>query len=201
LSFLSEAPAILTSQPIPLPHSEPARSMLTSFSKRPKSMASTTKTPFVSGLKLKNSLKSHLCRCLSTKSSTSWTQQPLPFAEKTFPIHVFNLFRKKREPFFQPSLTEKLALWSQEIKSMSTEKEVETKMQATLDHFKQELKNLRTNRANPGMVEGVSVEVYGTHMKSRSSPTSPLLKPVKFSLLLSIPKRPERSPKASKKQI
>jgi ribosome recycling factor len=48
---------------------------------------------------------------------------------------------------------------------MTTEKEVEAKMQATLDHFKQELKNLRTNRANPGMVEGVSVEVYGTHMR------------------------------------
>lgn len=48
---------------------------------------------------------------------------------------------------------------------MSTEKEVESKMQATLDHFKQELKNLRTNRANPGMVEGVTVEVYGAHMK------------------------------------
>jgi ribosome recycling factor len=48
---------------------------------------------------------------------------------------------------------------------MTTEKEVEAKMQVTLEHFKQELKNLRTNRANPGMVEGVSVEVYGTHMK------------------------------------
>ena len=48
---------------------------------------------------------------------------------------------------------------------MSTEKEGESKMQATLEHFKQELKNLRTNRANPGMVEGVSVEVYGTHMR------------------------------------
>ena len=48
---------------------------------------------------------------------------------------------------------------------MSTEKEVEARMQATLDHFKQELKNLRTNRANPGMVEGVTVEVYGSHMK------------------------------------
>ena len=48
---------------------------------------------------------------------------------------------------------------------MSTEKEVENKMQVTLEHFKQELKNLRSNRANPGMVEGVSVEVYGTHMK------------------------------------
>ncbi len=45
------------------------------------------------------------------------------------------------------------------------ENEAKTKMQAALDHFKQELKNLRTNRANPGIVEGVSVEVYGTHMK------------------------------------
>jgi ribosome recycling factor len=45
------------------------------------------------------------------------------------------------------------------------EEEVKTKMQATLEHYKQELKNLRTNRANPGVVEGVSVDVYGTHMK------------------------------------
>ena len=45
------------------------------------------------------------------------------------------------------------------------EAQVKTKMQQTLDHFKQELKNLRTNRANPGVVEGVSVEVYGTHMR------------------------------------
>ncbi len=48
---------------------------------------------------------------------------------------------------------------------MTTEKQVEAKMQATLDHFKQELKNLRSNRANPGMVEGVTVEVYGAQMK------------------------------------
>lgn len=46
-----------------------------------------------------------------------------------------------------------------------TEDEVKTKMQATLEHFKQELKNLRTNRANPGVVEGVSIEVYGSHMR------------------------------------
>lgn len=45
------------------------------------------------------------------------------------------------------------------------EDEVKTRMNATLEHFKQELKNLRTNRANPGVVEGVSVDVYGTHMK------------------------------------
>jgi ribosome recycling factor len=48
---------------------------------------------------------------------------------------------------------------------MSFEKEVEAKMQATVDHFKQELKNLRSNRANPGMVEGVTVDVYGAQMK------------------------------------
>ncbi|CAM0117822.1 ribosome recycling factor [Rhabdochlamydiaceae symbiont of Dictyostelium giganteum] len=45
------------------------------------------------------------------------------------------------------------------------ENEVKAKMQVTLDHFKQELKNLRTNRANPGVVEGVNVDVYGAQMK------------------------------------
>ena len=45
------------------------------------------------------------------------------------------------------------------------EDQVKAKMQAALDHFKQELKNLRTNRANPGVVEGVSVDVYGAQMK------------------------------------
>ncbi len=45
------------------------------------------------------------------------------------------------------------------------EQEVKSKMNATLEHFKQELKNLRTNRANPGVVEGVTIDVYGTHMK------------------------------------
>ncbi len=48
---------------------------------------------------------------------------------------------------------------------MSVTDETKSKMQATLDHYKIELKNLRTNRANPGMVEGVMVEVYGAHMR------------------------------------
>src|SRR5690242_11602912 len=39
------------------------------------------------------------------------------------------------------------------------------KMQATVDHFKTELKTLRTNRANPAMVDGVTVEVYGAFMR------------------------------------
>lgn len=39
------------------------------------------------------------------------------------------------------------------------------KMEAALEHLKQELKALRTGRANPGMVESVVVEVYGTQMR------------------------------------
>jgi len=35
------------------------------------------------------------------------------------------------------------------------------KMDVTLDHFQGELKKIRTGRANPQMVEGVMVEVYG----------------------------------------
>lgn len=45
------------------------------------------------------------------------------------------------------------------------ENQVKQKMEASLEHFKQELKNLRTNRANPGMVEGILIEAYGSQMK------------------------------------
>ncbi len=48
---------------------------------------------------------------------------------------------------------------------MSVTDQTKAKMVATVDHFKQELKNLRSNRANPGMLEGVTVEVYGSHMR------------------------------------
>jgi ribosome recycling factor len=39
------------------------------------------------------------------------------------------------------------------------------KMLAALDHFKTELKNLRTNRANSSMLDSVHVEVYGAQMR------------------------------------
>lgn len=39
------------------------------------------------------------------------------------------------------------------------------KMQAALDHFKADLRTLRTSRANAGMVENVTVDVYGSKMK------------------------------------
>src|SRR5580704_12002550 len=43
--------------------------------------------------------------------------------------------------------------------------QTKVKMHATVEHFKTELKNLRSNRANPAMFDGVTVEVYGTHMR------------------------------------
>jgi ribosome recycling factor len=42
--------------------------------------------------------------------------------------------------------------------------EVKTKLAAATDHFKEELKKIRTGRAHPGMLDGISVEVYGQPM-------------------------------------
>lgn len=39
-----------------------------------------------------------------------------------------------------------------------------TKLQAALAHFQDELKKLRTGRAHAGMLDGLTVEVYGTEM-------------------------------------
>lgn len=47
----------------------------------------------------------------------------------------------------------------------SATEQAKSKMLATVDHFKTELKNLRTNRANPSMLDGVIVEAYGTQMR------------------------------------
>jgi ribosome recycling factor len=38
------------------------------------------------------------------------------------------------------------------------------KFQAALEHFQEELKKLRTGRANPAMLDGVMVEAYGSPM-------------------------------------
>lgn len=48
---------------------------------------------------------------------------------------------------------------------MSITQETKTKMQAAVDHFKNDLKNLRSNRANPGVLDTVFVEVYGATMR------------------------------------
>lgn len=58
---------------------------------------------------------------------------------------------------------------------MSIADDTKKEMEKKIEHFKTELKNLRTSRANPGMVEGVMVDVYGSHMriKELASITAP----------------------------
>ncbi len=43
--------------------------------------------------------------------------------------------------------------------------QTKAKMNAAIEHFKNDLKNIRTGRANPGMVEHVMVDVYGSSMR------------------------------------
>lgn len=50
-----------------------------------------------------------------------------------------------------------------------------SKMTAALEHLKNELKGIRTGRANPGMLDQITVEVYGSPMRLKeiASITSP----------------------------
>lgn len=48
---------------------------------------------------------------------------------------------------------------------MDVLKETEKKMTGVLEHLKQELRSLRTGRANPASVEHVLVDVYGSKMR------------------------------------
>lgn len=41
------------------------------------------------------------------------------------------------------------------------------KMNTAIDHFKVELKGLRTGRANPSALDPVTVDVYGSHLRLR----------------------------------
>lgn len=50
---------------------------------------------------------------------------------------------------------------------MSVKKIVEKEMDQVLEHLSLEFKNIRTSRANPSMVDGITVEVYGAPMKLR----------------------------------
>ena len=44
-------------------------------------------------------------------------------------------------------------------------------IQKALDHYQEELKNLRTNRPSPSMLDTVPLEVYGTTMRMRDLAT------------------------------
>lgn len=48
---------------------------------------------------------------------------------------------------------------------MSVLEQTKAKMSTAIEHLKNDLKNIRTGRANPGMVEHVMVEVYGSMMR------------------------------------
>ena len=50
---------------------------------------------------------------------------------------------------------------------MSITDDTQSKMQEALDHLTAEFNKLRSNRANPGMLDNVRVEVYGSQMKIR----------------------------------
>ena len=43
--------------------------------------------------------------------------------------------------------------------------QVKTGMAGAIEHLKQELRGIRAGRANPAIIEGVSVEVYGSQMR------------------------------------
>ncbi|NGX63884.1 MAG: Ribosome-recycling factor [Candidatus Anoxychlamydiales bacterium] len=50
---------------------------------------------------------------------------------------------------------------------MNTQDEVKKEMSSTIEHFKEDLKNVRTSRASPSILDNLQVEVYGTNMKLR----------------------------------
>ncbi len=50
---------------------------------------------------------------------------------------------------------------------MSIADDTKAKMQDALEHFKKELSQLRSGRANPSILDAVSIEVYGTQMRIR----------------------------------
>src|SRR5262249_5243225 len=53
--------------------------------------------------------------------------------------------------------------------------QTKSKMVAAIEHLKHELNSIRTGRANPGMLDHVTVEVYGSQMriKELASITTP----------------------------
>ncbi len=50
---------------------------------------------------------------------------------------------------------------------MSIAKEAKTKMDAAIEHVRTEMKGIRSGKADPGLVDGVSVEIYGAQMRLR----------------------------------
>lgn len=54
---------------------------------------------------------------------------------------------------------------------MNIAAQTEKNMKGTKDHLQEDLKHIRTGRADPQMLTGVKVDIYGTHMKLRELAT------------------------------
>ncbi|MCB1084766.1 MAG: ribosome recycling factor [Chlamydiia bacterium] len=54
---------------------------------------------------------------------------------------------------------------------MSVLDECKSNMEKAVSHYQEELKNLRTGRPNPSMLDNVAIEVYGAEMKMRDVAT------------------------------
>ncbi|CRX38839.1 ribosome recycling factor [Estrella lausannensis] len=50
---------------------------------------------------------------------------------------------------------------------MGIKEQTEQGMKEAINHLTQELKNIRTGRANPGILDSISVEIYGSQMRIR----------------------------------
>lgn len=62
--------------------------------------------------------------------------------------------------------------------------EAKQKMKGAAEHFKQELKQLRSNRANPGMLDAVMVEAYGGGTQMRIKDLASITVPESRQLLV-----------------
>ena len=77
--------------------------------------------------------------------------------------------------------------------------DTKAKMEAAIEHLKNELKNIRTGRANPAMVDHILIDVYGSNMRikdlstiSAPEPRMLLITPFDPSLTATIGKKLEK---------
>jgi ribosome recycling factor len=60
---------------------------------------------------------------------------------------------------------------------MSIAEQAKEKMLSAIEHFKSELKTLRTGRANPSLLDGVRVEMYGSELRIKELATISIPEP------------------------
>ena len=50
---------------------------------------------------------------------------------------------------------------------MSVQDDIKKEMNSAIDYFRDDLKNIRTSRANPAILDNLQIDVYGTKMRLR----------------------------------